>query len=121
MKEFLQIFLYFWPRPADGFAFAGLKMQPSLRTMVPSGADPQAPQRCAPPNTPGPLRSGVEWLVDAAVDHPALAYIDLSDNRISSAAGTRRLVKETKYSPHPGLVGFGRTTEEGRTLGRPSA
>eukprot|EP00996_Jenningsia_fusiforme_P000719 NODE_1650_length_1457_cov_91.597301_g1491_i0.p1 GENE.NODE_1650_length_1457_cov_91.597301_g1491_i0~~NODE_1650_length_1457_cov_91.597301_g1491_i0.p1 ORF type:complete len:440 (-),score=84.91 NODE_1650_length_1457_cov_91.597301_g1491_i0:138-1307(-) len=36
----------------------------------------------------GIKNTGVEWLVHMALDHPSLASIDLSDNRITNAAGT---------------------------------
>jgi hypothetical protein len=36
----------------------------------------------------GIKNTGVEWLVHMALDHPGLASIDLSDNRITNAAGT---------------------------------
>eukprot|EP00993_Chasmostoma_nieuportense_P000011 NODE_100_length_3202_cov_34.411057_g93_i0.p1 GENE.NODE_100_length_3202_cov_34.411057_g93_i0~~NODE_100_length_3202_cov_34.411057_g93_i0.p1 ORF type:complete len:1039 (-),score=176.57 NODE_100_length_3202_cov_34.411057_g93_i0:84-2918(-) len=36
----------------------------------------------------GIKNTGVEWLVHTALDHPSLTAIDLSDNRITNAAGT---------------------------------
>jgi Ran GTPase-activating protein (RanGAP) involved in mRNA processing and transport len=36
----------------------------------------------------GIKNTGVEWLVHMALDHPVLQAIDLSDNRITNAAGT---------------------------------
>jgi hypothetical protein len=36
----------------------------------------------------GIKNTGVEWLVHTALDHPSLTSIDLSDNRVTNAAGT---------------------------------